>query len=91
MSTNFNDVTKTTRLTATVTLDIYPRDGQSPEQAREELAAALYHHLTDWDYDFREDYGATIAEIEDGSAREAMYGYEGPYVTDVDVTCHTSI
>ena len=84
-------MTKTTRLTATVTLDIYPRDGQSPEQAREELGAALYYHLTDWDYGFREDYGATIAEIEDGSAREEMHGYEGPYVADVDVTCHASI
>ena len=84
-------MTKTTRLTATVTLDIYPRDGQSPEQAREELGAALYHYLTDWDYNFMEDYGATVEEIEAGTAKEALYGYEGPYATAVDVTCHASI
>lgn len=80
---------KTTQLTATVTVDIYPAPGQSLASAREEIAAALRHTLSR-DGEFWEDYGASIGAIEDGAAEAEMFGYEGPYATDVGIELYTA-
>lgn len=78
-------MSKTVKLTATVTIEVYPEQGQSLTDAAEEMARIFDSYLTTEEMPFREDYGATVEEIESGEAREEMRGWDGPYVTDIKV------
>lgn len=78
----------TTRITATVTLDVHPKDGQSLEEAAADFAILFREYLVLDDFPFWEDYGATIEDIQAAKAEgeEPVWGgYPGPYVTSVNV------
>src|SRR5699024_3854828 len=76
------------RVTATVTLDVYPRPGQSPDLAAATMATTFRDYLTQRDHPFWEDYGDTLEDIhaahEDGE-HPSWGGYDGPFVTSVHV------
>ena len=78
-------MSKTVKLVATVTMEVYPEQGQSLMDAAKTMAQIFDSYLTIEEMPFRDDYGATTEEIESGEATERLAGYEGPYVTDVKV------
>lgn len=71
-----------------VHLEVEPREGQSPEQAADELVKAVAEYFTEDDKPFFEDYGARAADLEafraDGDS-PSWGGYEGPFVTRASV------
>lgn len=78
----------TTTVTATVTLDVHPRKGQSPQNAAQEFMRLFREYLERADSPFWQDYGAALEDIR--AAREAgeqpvWGGYEGPFAVAVAV------
>lgn len=71
-----------------LTLEVEPRQGQSAEQAADEIASTLGEYLTDETKPFFEDYGARAADLEafraDGDS-PSWGGYEGPFVIRTSV------
>lgn len=65
-----------------LTLEVEPRQGQSAEQAADELVEAVGEYLTEDDKPFFEDYGARATDLEafraDGDS-PSWGGYEGPF------------
>lgn len=81
---------ETTTITATITLRIHPRAGQSPEGAAREAHALLREYLEAPGRTFRHEYGLTpeaAREFTAGAPGAAgpWGGYEGPFVTAVAV------
>lgn len=62
------------KLTVMVSVDFISRDGQTAEEAAEEMAHNLEGYMTDRDGSFQEDYGL-----------EAWGGYDGPRVFNTTV------
>src|SRR5699024_8257665 len=78
----------TARVTATVTLDVHPRPGQTPTQAAANMAATFRHYLQRHDFPFWEDYGVALEDIQDArdnGEHPSWGGYDGPFVTSVHV------
>lgn len=82
---------ETTRITATVTIDICPREGQSLDEASTHFRRVFREYLERHDFPLREDYGATIEDIAasrsggDDAPELCWGGYDGPFVTSVSV------
>lgn len=86
-------------ITAEVTIDIIPAEGQTPEQAAENMFLKFQEYVSDPTVFFREDYGASASAVEAWIASDEIDrntvaedhempngGYEGPWVEDVTVT-----
>lgn len=83
-----NTPPETTQITATVTLDIHPKPGQSTAEAAEHFHQMFREYLEHKDFPFWEDYGAEIDDIREARQNgetPTWGGYEGPYVTRVSV------
>lgn len=82
-------MTETARVTMTVTMDICPLQGQTPEEAANHFRKVFQEYMTRKDFPFWEDYGATLDDIKnfrDHEGEEPCWGgYEGPFVTQVSV------
>jgi len=83
---------ETTTVSALVTLQIAPREGQTLAEARADMLEQFQDYLTSSEHPFLGDYGATVEALQayradDEDAEEPTWGgYEGPYVTSVQVT-----
>lgn len=82
---------ETTRISATVTIDVYPRRGQSLAEASAHFRRVFREYLERHDFPFWEDYGAAIEDIvasrsgDDDASELCWGGYDGPFVTNVSV------
>lgn len=76
------------RITATVTIDLFPKPGQTAAEAASEFRALFQEYLEHSDGPLWEDYGATLADIQEAQENgewPVWGGYEGPYMTAVSV------
>lgn len=81
---------ETTEVKALVTLTVAPKEGQSAAEAGPEMLRLFKEYITERDYTFLSDYGATeeglIAYRQDPDEAEPTWGgYEGPFVLSAAV------
>jgi hypothetical protein len=89
--TNSTTIIETATVQANITLTVTPAEGQTPEQASNEMFGLLKEYLTSREHPFLGDYGTTVEELNayrtgETDERPTWGGYEGPYVLEASVS-----